>query len=323
MTSTEIADRSASTTADVLEALPVVLALGRSDAARVAAWVEGVLGWQPVDPHLGGLPPRLRIADVAGAAAVDGSAEPRIPAVLLVAPDDPALDVATAVHGLRPAAVLAWPDERDRIVPVAAELVAGERAPATDELVLRVGGAAGGVGTTTVALALGALAAWRHGATLVVTSGTVPVASPRTVPLDALAGQRTFDEAATVPGIPGLRVARATAPPVGVPVDAGPAAVVVRDVGVGDDVDVLVLRRDAAGIAALERSPAAVAVVLDDGLAPAAAVVGAAGGRRTVMLPRSVRVARAGLLQRVPTALPASYLRLLRPLVAPERGRAG
>lgn len=321
MTSTHVADRGASTTADGLEALPVVLSLGRSDAARVAAWVEGVLGWQPVDPHLGGLPPRLRVADVAGAGAVD--AGPGVPSVLLVAPDDPALDVATAVHGLRPAAVLAWPDDRDRIVAVAAGLVAGERAPATDGLVLRVGGAAGGVGTTTVALALGALAAWRHGATLVVTWGTVPTASPRTVPLDALAGQRTFDEATTVPGIPGLRVTRAAAPPVGVPVDAGPAAVVVRDVGIGDDVDVLVLRRDAAGVAALERSSAAVAVVLDDGLAPSAAVVAAAGGRRTVTLPRSVRVARAGLLSRVPTALPASYLRLLRPLVAPEHGRAG
>lgn len=319
-TTTTVPDASPAT--DGLEALPVVLALGRPDAARVAAWVEGVLGWQPVDAGAGGLHPRLRIADVADARGADG---PRphgdVPTVLLVAPDDAALAVALAVQRLSPAAVLSWPDERERLVPAAAELLGRARPDATDEQTIRVGGASGGVGTTTVALALGALASWRHGPTLVVSSGTVPAATSRAVDLDALAGQRTFEEATPVPGIPGLRVARSSAPPADVPVDAGAAAVVVRDVGVADDTDVLVLRRDAAGVAALERSPAAVAVVLDDGCAPTGAITGAAGGRPAIVVPRSARVARAGLLQRVPAALPGSYLRPLRPLVAPEGGR--
>lgn len=307
--------------AEGLEALPVVLDLGRTDAARVVAWVEGVLGWQPVDAAAGGLHPRLRLVDVPAAAGPGPASGPEVPAVLLVASDDAALAVALAVQRLHPAVVLAWPDDRERLVPVAADLLRRARPVATEEMTIRVGGASGGVGTTTVALALGALASWRHGATLVLGSGTVPLATVRTVELDALAGQRTFEEASPVPGIPGLRVAHTSAPPVGVPVDAGDAAVVIRDVGVADDTDVLVLRRDAAGVAALGRSPAAAAVVLDDGCAPMGVIVGAGGGRPTITVPRSARVARAGMLQRVPAALPGSYLRSLRPLVAPERPR--
>lgn len=307
---------------DGLEALPVLLALGRPDAGRVTAWVEGVLGWQPVDAGAGGLHPRLRIADVTGGTGDGAGPHGVVPTVLLVAADDDALAVALAVQQLSPAAVLSWPDERERLRSVAAELLGRARPVATEEQTIRVGGASGGVGTTTVALALGALASWRHGATLVVSAGAVPAATSRTVELEALAGQRTFEEASPVAGIPGLRVVRTSAPPRDVPVDAGAAAVVVRDVGVADDTDVLVLRRDAAGVAALERSPAAVAVVLDDGCAPMGAVAGAAGGRPAVVVPRSARVARAGLLRRVPAALPGSYLRSLRPLVAPERSRA-
>lgn len=308
-----------------LEALPVVMELARPDAARVVAWIEGVLGWQPVDGAGGGLPARLRLVDVAAAAppAPGWAGEYGIPTVLLVSADDLPLAVAESVRHVRPSAVVAWPDGRDELVATATRLLARARPAAADELLLRVAGAAGGVGTTTVALALGALAAWRHGATLVLTWGAVPLVTPRTLALDALAGQRTFDQAPPVAGVPGLRVVRTVAPAGTAPVDAGPAAVVVRDLGVTDDADVLVLRRDAAGIAALERSAAAVAVVLDDGLAPTGAIAAAGGGRPSILLPRSVRVARAGLLQRVPTALPASYLRALRPLVIPERGHGG
>lgn len=320
MSGTRSTGTAATPPAEVVEALPVVLALGRPDAARVVAWVEGVLGWQPVDAAVGGLPPRLRIADVAG---VDGGAGPGagLPTVLLVSADDAPVAVATAVQHLLPAVIVAWPDGRDELAAVADDVLARTPPSAGDELTLRVGGAAGGVGTTTVALALGALAAWRHGATLVLTWGVVPFPAGRTVELDSLAGQRTYDEAPRVAGVPGLRVVRAVSPPADPPVDPGPAAVVVRDVGTSDDVDVLVLRRDAAGVAALGRSPAAAAVLLDDGLAPAGAVAAAAGGRPVVTVPRSVRVARAGLLQRVPTALPASYLRPLRSLVSWERAR--
>lgn len=318
MTAATVPDAASSTPPIGLEALPVLLDLGRGDAGRVVAWIEGVLGWQPVDTAAGGLPPRLRIADVEAVVTDDGG----VPTLLLVAPDAPALVVARAVQRLRPEAVLAWPDARDDLVTTAADVLGAARPAATDDLTLRVGGAAGGVGTTTVTLALGALAAWRAGPALVVTAGSVPLACPRTVELDTLASPRTADDAPAVPGVPGLRVVHCAEHPVGAVVDAGHAEVVVRDVGTGADADVLVLRRDGAGIAGLERSAAAVAVVLDDGIAPLTAVTAAAGGRPTIVVPRSVRVARAGCLRRVPTALPASYLRLLRPLV-PQEARRG
>jgi hypothetical protein len=318
---------SAPATTSALDALPVELRLARPDAARVTAWVEGVVGWQPVDGATGGLVPRVRLTDVAATSRADAVAAPASPAalpavLLLVAGDDPPIAVASAVQRLRPAAVVAWPDARDELAAVVASLLAASPTPHTDEVALRIGGAAGGVGTTTVALALGALAAWRSGPTLVLTAGAVPLALPRTVELDTLAGPRTFAEATPVAGVPSLRVLRCAGHAREAAVDAGPARVLVRDVGVTDEADVLVLRRDDAGLAGLERSAAAVAVLLDDGVVPPTAVAAAAGGRRVVSLPRSVRVARAGALRRVPVALPASYLRPLGVLV-PREARRG
>lgn len=297
--------------ANGLEALPVALSLGGRDAARVTAWVEGVLGWQPVVDATG-LPPRVQLRDVA---AEDGSGS-GVPTVLLVAGGDDPRTVATAVCAAQPDEVLAWPDDRDTLPGVVAGLLARPHPAADDADDLRVGGAAGGVGTTTVALALGALAAWQQGPVLAVVHGSVPLAMARTIETDALAGGRTWEEAQPVPGIPGLRVVHADAPPTDVTIlPPGEATTVVRDLGVDEEVDVLVVRRDATGVAAVRRSVAAAVVLVDDGVAPLGALRDAARGRRLLTVPRSVRVARAGYLRRVPAALPGGFLRELAPIL--------
>jgi hypothetical protein len=295
-----------------LDALPVELALAGPEATRIAGWVEGMLGWQPVAGATS-LPARLRLADPAGAAPLREPAA-AAPLLLLVAADDGALAVAAAVARRPPDAVLRWPADRDELPAAAARLLDRPGAdPVSGDL--RVGGAAGGVGTTTVALAIGALVAWRSGPALVVTHGAVPLDLPRTVEVGALAGPRTWPEAHPVPGVPRLRVVRTDRVPVDAAALAAPGPTVVRDLGIHDDVDVLVARRDRAGLAAVDRSPAAVVVVRDDGPAPLGALRAAAGGRRTILLPPSVRVARAAWLRRVPVALPGSFLRALTPVL--------
>lgn len=312
-----------------LEALPVVLELAGPAAGRITAWIEGVLGWQPVAGDGVDLAPATRLIDAASAAAaaeVAGGAEvagaAALPTVLLVTEADTSVGVAAAAVRARPAAVLAWPEERSELPDVVHRLLAraAPRVGTRDEL--RVGGACGGVGTTTVSLALATLSAWRAGPVLAVTHGAVPLALPRTVTVDGLAGPRAWADAHPVASIPALRVIRADRPAVDVAVDAQ-GATVVRDLGVEDDVDVLCVRRDAAGVAAVERSAAAAIVVLDDGLAPEGALRGAAGGRRLVTVPRSTRVARAGLLRQVPSALPGSYLRTLSAVLGGVAGRGG
>lgn len=302
-----------------LTALPVLLDVAGPDALRVAAWVEGVLGWQPVEGDGVGLVPGLRLVDPATserAAVAAPHPRPEVPTVLLVPTDAPPLPVARAAVRIRPDEVVAWPDERDRLPDLAGRL-RSRAEPREGGHELRVGGASGGVGTTTVALAVAALTAWQAGPTLLLTHGTVPVAVPRIIPADGLAGPRTWSEAHAVAGVPGLRVLRVDRP---VPDDAVAAdgARVVRDVGVAADVDVLIARRDAAGLAAIERSVAAAVVLVDDGVVPMGAMHAAAGGRRVVVVPRSVRVARAAVRGRVPVALPGSFLRVLAPL-APGR----
>jgi len=108
-------------------------------------------------------------------------------------------------------------------------------------------------------------------------------------------------------------VLRVSGPPADADIDPAPASLVIRDTGVTEDVDVLVLRRDAAGVAALRDAVAAVVVVVDHGLAPIRAVRAAAGNRRVVSVPWSARVARAAIVERVPAGLPGAWLRALAP----------
>ncbi len=181
---------------------------------------------------------------------------------------------------------------------------------------MRVVGSAGGVGTTTVALALGALVAWAGRQCLVVGRGDVPVPEVRTVAAEVLGGHRAWAAAVDVPGVPGLRAVRTGDPPGRV---APPAGVqVVVDGGVDGPGDVLVVRRDRPGLAAVARSGAGAVVVVDTGPRAVREVVALAPGRGLAVVPHSARVARLHDAQRLPGSLPGSVLAPLRGLGVAE-----
>ncbi len=295
------------------EALPVRLVLAGPHSVAVGRWVESVVGWQAVEPAASRLvPPVLALADVAGA----GAAPVDLPLVLLVAEDDEPR--AAAAAATRSSAVLPWPTDRSELVEVAIAVSLAAPRP-LETLELRVGGAAGGVGTTIVALALGGLVAWRGQPTLVLSHGAVPCPGGRSAVPEELSGVPLWDLAVPAPGIPSLRVLRLTAPVADEGLEAAPAALVVRDLGVDVSGDVLVVRRDRSGLDALTGSAAGVTVVSDMGGAPWRWLERAAGGRRLVRLPWSMRVAQAALAGRVPAGLPGSWLRALAPVLSGTR----
>lgn len=294
-------------------ALPVALEVRSALHDTVRRVVEGTLGWQPVDEVTAGLvPPAVRLTDVSGTAG-DGT-----PTVLLVAPDDDPRAAADAAVRLRPAALVGWPTPEDELVRAVARATSAPRGTARSTPTIRLGGAAGGVGTTTVALALAGAVAWRGRAVLVASPDPVllPSATPVIDP-SALAAPDLWSRSAPLDGVPGARAVRT----VGLPGDGevlDPAVdTVVLDLGVATDVDVLVVRPDAAGLGALARTTAAVVVVCGPGPVPNRALSEAVGSRRRIDLPWSARVGRAGVVGRVPAALPGSYVRAVLAL-APE-----
>lgn len=300
---------------DHLDALPVRLMLGGSQAQAIATWVESIVGWQAVDGTAGALvPPVIAIADVAASLDAPGFG---LPTVLLVAEEDLPADAARAA--LVADAMVSWPADRGELVAEARRISqpeSGRRALPS----MRVAGAAGGVGTTTVALALGGLAAWRGLPTLVLTHGHVPFASD-VLPLDPadLVGPRIWESATPLPGVRGLRALRLPHPVPEDRVDASRARLVIRDVGPSIEADVLVVRRDRAGLDALTASAAGVVVLVDTGVVPAGAIQSGAAGRPVVTVPWSVRVGRAGVRRRVPADLPGRWLAALDPVLAGER----
>jgi len=313
--SPEVLAHAAAVDGDTTVALPVRLRLTAPMEERVRSWVEGVLGWQPVDPDADLLvPPRLCLVDVT-AAQVDTFERADVPVVLLAQVDDHPGEIAAAAVRTQPVATLQWPGDRDALEAAA---LGGLRAPTVTRSgprVVRVGGAAGGVGTSTVAAALAGLFGWQGEATLAVLGPAAPVGEVRDIPVDALAGAGLWRQASPVTGVAQARAVR-------IPGHAGPRPsigdgaidVCVVDAGVDPDVDVLVCRADTAGLAAARATTAAAVVVIGAGPATRQAVQEACGPRRRVHLPRSARVARAGLLGRVPAGLPGSWLRPLLPL---------
>ena len=313
-------------------ALPVALHLGDVHAEPVRSWLEGVLGWQVVDGAGDDpVPPVLLLRDHLtdhGAADLRPGADVGVgsdlPTILLLRDgSDPVRAAAAAAAaavgagseaGMVPSAVLGWPSDREQLAEVAARLLTTfrQRSRSTSRLV--VGGGAGGVGTTTVALALGGLRAWAGTRTLVGVRGLgVPW---RGVPTAALGGGDLWSVAQRAPGLESLRVVRLLDhDPVPDVVDPAIEAVVL-DAGPDPDADVLVCRPDAAGLAAMRTTTAAVVVVVGEGPAPHRAVLAAAGGRRLLRLAWSARVARAGAMGRLPAGLPGRWLRGLQPLVA-------
>lgn len=287
------------------EALPVVLELGGPAGGRVRRHLEGELGWQPVEPD-GPVPPRVRIVDVP---ACDRLAAAVLPTWLVVTEHDAPDAAARAATRIRATEVVRWPPSEGAFA-VAARGLRDER-PGAELSELRVGASSGGVGCTTVALALGALAAWAGEPTTVVTHGVVPHPVGASVDPETLASPDVRRAARAVRGVPGLELLHVTAPAPDVPLHLGGRGA-VRDVGATERVvDVLVVRRDAAGLAAAASTAAGTVLVADVGIVPAGAFRDAVGRRRIVLLPWSVRVARAAALGRVPASLPGRWLRQL------------
>jgi hypothetical protein len=308
-------------------ALPVALDVAGRHGEGVRRWVEGVLGWQTIDPATADVvPAALRLFDLASETArregrraaggrpgeLGGPAAARVvPSALLVDGDDDPADVAALAARVRPDLVVAWPEERGSLLDAVAALLAEDRTPGTAVRVLRIGGSAGGVGTSTVALALAGLSSWSGARTLVAVGRTAPVGDALPVAAAAVAAPDLWRRATALAGVPRARVVRLA--------EAGPLPdpgctdldLAILDVGVAPDVDVLVCRADAAVLDAASATTAAAVVVVGEGPASHAAVRRACGDRRLLTVPVSARVARAGLHRRVPTALPGAWLRAL------------
>jgi hypothetical protein len=298
-----------------LAALPVRLALTGPHATSVRRWVEGVLGWQAVDAATAAfVPPTLVLVDAApGRHADDADVElDGVPRVLVVDDGGGATGVADLTLAVRPDAVVSWPSGRERLASLVADLLARAVVSNAPAAVVRVGGVAGGVGCTTIALALGGLSAWRGTTTLVGVRGAIPVLRPVTV--ESLSAPDIWSRAEPLPGLDrlrGMRLVGAGAPP---PVTDARVARLVLDVGVDPACDVVVCRPDAAALAMAPSLLASLVVVVGEGPVPLRRLRRALEGRRIVTVPSSARVARAAVEGRTPAGLPGAWLRQLVPL---------
>ena len=260
-------------------ALPVAVEMAdRQLADDVVRWVESTLGWQVVADSAA-LPARLRLVDVAS--VQDGAA--REGAVLIARSLDGA-DLRHAIDsGVRD--VVRWPEEAERLAGLRPSAVVR---PAAE--VVGVAGAAGGVGTSTVAVAAAAVSAWSGVPTWLVTDG----AGRRLCGGDGSA----FEE---VESLPGLRIGGDLHDAIG---RSRVGERVVVDLGVDPRGHVLVARPDASLLAAVRDGSASVVVTVGTGGLHPHEVARAVAGRRHVPLDHSVRVARTGLRGRLPGALP-------------------
>lgn len=308
--------------APVDQDLPVAVELPEPLAGEVVAYVEGEAGWQVVG--LDG-PPRPALVLAEGPL-------PGLPTVVVVAGDvDPARLRADLQAGALD--VVAWPGQRGRLREAAARAAAAPAAAGGPPL-LRVGGVAGGAGTSTVALAVAGLLAWAGRSVVVVgdddlllLAGLAPWHGPGTrevALLDARdAGEEVAALARPVPGVRGLRAlgggARALASVAG-----WPAHVVVADVRAQPEpgCDLRCARPDAHLRRAGTGAGAGVAtVVVGDGPLPRGAVRHVLGREPAAWLPQSHRVARAAARGRVPADLPGTWLTALRAALAAARVR--
>lgn len=314
--------------------LPVSVELSGVLGQEVARYVEVEAGWQVVSS--GGPPaPVLTLVD----APVPGR-----PCVVVV---DGVPTAEQVRQGLFAGAldVLAWPADRARLLEAPLRLPAPETLARTPGFV-RVAGVAGGVGTSTVTLALGALLAWsgRRAAVvgdqdLLALCGMAGWTGPGAAELAALGGAAAgeFETVARqAPGVPdlwvlaghGAQLTGATGWPVDVVVAdtraQGPAlagaeeqwpedlaAPPLPEVGAAGGL-VVVARPDAAVRWAAPVAGRSVVVLAGRGPLDAPSVRRWLGRAPDAVLPASARVARAGLRGRVPSALPGTWLAQLR-----------
>jgi hypothetical protein len=308
--------------------VPVQVAVVGELGGQVTDWLERDLGWQVVSGH-GALAPLGVVTDQPDAArgavvVVDGRR-----------PDAERADVLR--RGLRAGAldVVTWQGERDRLVAAVLATAVGDpdhagrvgggpgrRRP------LRVAGVCGGAGASTVALALGAWAAW-SGARVVVVGGDDllslcgldPWQGPGSVELAALphadAGAEVMGLSHGVPGVERLRVLGGGGR-VGA-VDGWPVDLVVVDAGLRVGQARLLVGTAGRRLAAVAGRRGHVLVRVRDATSRRAAVRtlrGSPGG----WIADDPRVARAGQLGSMPATLPGRWLADLAGTVA---GRVG
>jgi hypothetical protein len=306
-------------------ALPVALALGARHGGSVRRWLEGTLGWQAVEDDVDApVPPVVRLVDVDAAAtraagtAAGSTHALHLPSVLLVEDGDAPHVVAEVTRTLAPLGVCRWPTDRDALPDLVARALRAPRPDPSSSRTLRVGATAGGVGATTVALALAGIAAWSGRRALAVVHGHAGVRDATPVPADALAAPDLWSRAAPVPGVMGLRVVHTgRAAPERAPDDRR-VELAVLDVGEEAEADIVVCRPDGAAAALLPSTMAGAVVVVGAGLLSPERIAALAGGRLVVHAPSSARVARAALRGHVPAGLPGSWLATLAPLLAPR-----
>lgn len=286
--------------------LPVCVDLPGRLGAEVAAFAESEAGWQVVDQD-GPLVPVFTLAAQVGVA-------PTV-VVRAVTPEPGQVREALLAGAVD---VIAWPDERDRLLDVPSRLVRGSGDRGTTPL-LTVGGTRGGVGTSTVALTIAATVAWSGrralcvgGGGLVALAGVAPWDGPGTEQILAL-GRHAAAElpslARAVPGVPGLAVLGG-----GGRVDdasAWPYDLVVSDLGAdhGGAADVVVAAADGSVAGAVD---AGVVLVVEQGPLDRGGVTTRLGRAPNGWLPYSHRVAHAGSAGRVPSALPGSWVAAVR-----------
>jgi hypothetical protein len=306
-------------------ALPVALALGPRHVGSVRGWLEGTLGWQAVEDDVDApVPPVVRLIDVDAAAtratgtAAGSTYALQLPSVLLVDDADAPHVVAEVARTLAPLGVCRWPTDRDALPDLVGRALRAPRPASSTSRTLRVGATAGGVGATTITLALAGLAAWQGRRALAVVHGQAGVRTSTHIPPDALVAPDLWNRAAPVPGVPGLRVVHTgRSAPEDAPADRR-VELAVLDVGADGDADIVVCRPDGAAAALLPSTMAGAVVVVGAGLLTPERIVALAGGRPVVHVPSSARVARAVLRGHVPAGLPGRWLATLGPLLEPH-----
>lgn len=302
----------------------VGVALSPPLADEVTAWAEAEAGWEVVGPD-GPPTPRLVLAE---------AARRDRPTVVV---RDGAVDAETVRGALDDGAVdvVAWPDERQRLLAAPARVAAAGTARSVPTV--RVAGLAGGAGASTVAMALGGLLAWsgRHvvvvgGEGTGVLAGLGAWGGPGAAEVAALAGDAAAEVdalAVAVPGVPRLRLLgglpRGAAPPA---TGGWPADAVVIDAGVvaasdPGGAELWVGPPDARLVAA--RSVAGPLVVVGERPLPPGQAGRVAGRSPTVVVPWSARVTAAALRGRVPADLPGRWLQRLRGGLAAITREAG
>lgn len=291
--------------------LPVTVALDEALAQEVTAYVEGEAGWQVVAEG-GPLRPVL---------ALTARPLPGQSCVVVVA-GVPSADLLRGALLAGALDVVGWPLDRARLLEAPLRAVTARPADGATA-VLRVAGAAGGTGTSTVALALAGLLAWEGRRTLVTGDddllrlcGLGPWDGPGAAEVAALDAADARAEipalARPVAGVPGLAALGGADAgwAVGDGVRSWPADAVVVDLRCRRAGADLVVARPDAGLRALTgvRDPV---VLVGDGPLDARGVRRLLGGAPLAWLAASARVARAGVAGRVPSGLPGRWLQEL------------